>query len=112
MRVGTSLDSIINAGNADAYPILRFHGAIEDPVATNLTTDEQLSIDYDVSGGDYIEITTQRNTAKHVTVVTETNVLQYVTGDFLKLAPGSNTIKLDVAASDTDSGCLVAWTLF
>ncbi len=103
----TILEFVVNAGNADAYPRLRFYGPIEDPVVTNVTTGEQLSVDYTVADGDYLEVDTSLRTAKHVSGGTETNVLQYVTGDFFRLVPGSNTLKLDVAT--IDDGFLSLW---
>lgn len=108
----------INAGTADAYPLIRFYGPV-----TGTCTGVQL---HNSTNGDIIEIVTpvtsgQILTADMTAAVSGSNSLVISLDDSsrygswqlprsaFRLAPGSNTIRLTVTGSSTDVVANLQW---
>lgn len=88
---GSGATTIVNAGNGQAYPVIRLYGVITNPSITNVTTGKSLSFTYSLaSSTDYIEIDTFYRTVKLNGI---TNIRQYLSGDWWSLIQGNNSIK-------------------
>lgn len=100
LTFGDSLASdvdINNLGNVVAFPIIRLHGIMTDPVIKNNTTDLQLSLDYTLTTTEqYIEIDTYLHTVKRGD--TGLNIFASATGDFWTLATGINNVVLSASS--------------
>lgn len=100
LTFGDSLASdvdINNLGNVEAYPIIRLHGIMTDPVIKNNTSDLLLSLDYTLSTTEqYIEIDTYRRTVKRGD--TGANIFASATGDFWTLKTGINNVVLSASS--------------
>jgi phage-related protein len=113
MAGGVSVTSTAtNDGDSDSYPIIIFHGELEDPTLTNQTTGEQITLNYTLTAGQRIEIDTKRQTALFYTADDDpegANVLQYIGGDWLKLVAGTNTLKLVTAVYNSIGYVNLQW---
>ena len=101
-----------NVGNIDAYPQLSFHGPMQDPTLTNETNGDALSIVYTMSSSnERIEIDTVNRTALYFSTptATGTNFRQYISGDFLSLQSGNNSIKLTSANYNNEGYISISW---
>lgn len=96
----SALSILNNAGNVDAYPQIIITGPLDDPAITNESTGQVLNLDYTLTSGQYIAIDTDLRTVLYYSGVgaSPTNIRDKMTGDFITLSPGNNTIKLAVAA--------------
>lgn len=90
---GSNIFEVTNNGEFNAYPILTFTGALDFPTVTNVTTGEQISINYMLdTDEDIIEVDTYERSA--ILLPSANNARQYVTGDFITLQPGTNELRL------------------
>jgi hypothetical protein len=88
---------INNLGNVEAYPIIRIHGVITDPLIKNNTSDLSLSLDYTLSTtAQFIEIDTYNHTVKRGD--TGANIFSSATGDFWTLKTGLNNVVLSASS--------------
>lgn len=97
--------TITNNGNAYAYPTLRIYGPLTNPVVTNETTGDVLSIATTIADGNYLEIDTFYRTA--LLYAGAINYRQYVSGNFVKLAVGENTVRLTGSADGANTKLVV-----
>lgn len=89
----SNLATITAAGEFTAYPTITFKGPLINPTLTNLTTGEQLSIAYTLDTvTDQIQIDTYNRTA--TLLPSGSNARAYISGDFLTLQPGDNSLVL------------------
>lgn len=112
MSSGASvIASLENAGNTDAFPTIIFYGPITDPVLDNQSNGDQLSVDYTILTGERIEINTKNRTALHYASASAsgTNARQYVSGDFMVLQPGTNSIALATSSYNTTAFARIQW---
>lgn len=104
---GSGAEVIVNAGNGKAYPTFKIYGAISNPAISNDDTGESLSIAYTLSTStDYIEVDIFNRT---VLLNGVTNILQYVSGDWLTLEAGNNTIKLTASSNSAGAKLEITW---
>lgn len=102
---GSGAETINNAGNGTEYPTIKIYGSIENPSIQNTTTSKQFSLAYTLStSGDYIEIDTYNQT---VLLNGVTNIRQYLSGDFITLEAGNNSIKLTSANYDSNAHAII-----
>lgn len=87
--------NINNAGNVEAYPMIKIYGVIENPTIRNNTSGKQLSLTYDLDAE-----------TKNITIdtITETvarenglNLFAYASGDFFTLKTGINNMVLSAS---------------
>lgn len=92
-----------NLGNVAAYWTARIYGPIEDPVFRNATTNEQVTFDITLAtSDDYLEFDSRLNTVKDQDGL---NQYDLKTGDFWKIKPGSNYLRL--LAAEVNGGYAV-----
>ena len=101
--MGTQI-TINNAGNVDTPILITFSGEITDPVITNNTTGESLTIVKTINDGDTLIINTAFG-SKSVQILSGgvySNAFEYVdpSSKFWQLVPGEN----DISYSATSEG--------
>jgi hypothetical protein len=108
--------SLTNAGNVSAPVDILIWGPITDPVLTNVTTGEALTLDLELLTGDLFRITTGKNriTALYTPASTgvEVNGQGYITvgSKFWLLQKGVNTVTFSCSTSSTGHGASVSWS--
>lgn len=93
-------ETVNNAGNEITGPILKLSGAGTYWTVSNLTTGESFTLDFEITGGGYVEIDTENKT---VLFNGTTSKFSDFAGDFFNLNPGNNSIKLEVVGGDVTS---------
>lgn len=109
---GSSASSVVNAGDVESYPILTFYGEMEDPSLVNQTNGETISIAHDLESGERIVIDTERHTALFYSTPDDPqgdNVVDEISGDWMKLDAGNNTLKLISAVSNNEGSVNIQW---
>lgn len=107
-----------NAGNADAYPVIRFYGPTSGTVTavtlTNTTTGQALNIDTAIPSGQILQADMDAAaTAANRELVTLNDTTKY--GDWrlpripFAIAPGSNTLKFTASGTSTNAVCRLQW---
>jgi hypothetical protein len=97
---------IENEGNVASFPTIRIYGAAENPSIQNETTGETLSFTYTLGSDDYIDIDIFNRTA---ILNGATNIMQYVAGDWFKIDPGVNIIKLTGTNTNANAKAEITW---
>lgn len=96
----------INSGNVVTYPRIRIYGSIANPIITNDSTGERMTIGMSISPGDYLEIDTFRRTAKLNGV---TDRIAYVKGDWFKMRVGDNLFRYQGNTYHSESEMFINW---
>ena len=108
--VGTQID-VSNSGNVSTPVIIYLYGEVVDPVITNTTTGEAITISQTVSDGDILIINTAFGEKSSLLLSggVYTNAFEYIDPDstFWKLEPGSNTISYSVTSEGANAACRV-----
>ena len=98
---GTSSSSdplvVDNAGNAQAYPIFTISGSGTLFTITNSTNGQQMVINTTLSSGSQIIIDIRRQTV----TMNGSSIMQYVSGEWITLDAGENTLSLSVDSGYT-----------
>jgi hypothetical protein len=106
--VGSEIE-VINSGNIETPVMIYFYGEVVDPVISNLTTDEEITIVKTVNDGEILIINTAfgEKAALILSGGVYTNAFEYVDPNsiFWKLAPGSNTVKYTVTSEGANAQC-------
>lgn len=115
--VSDSLD-IVNAGTWVSYPTIVLTGPMSHPQVLNLTTEEELTLDYNISSEEVVTISTSFG-EKTIESSISGNLLGYLTPDSdlatFHLDPdpladgGVNTLQVATAASTAQSAFQVYW---
>lgn len=103
----TSNENITNNGNAPSYPTIKLYGIMNNPVIKNATTGLQLSVAYNLTTiDDYITLDIYRRTAK---LNNNTNVFQYISGNWWTLREGQNTITLSAETYGSGARAVITY---
>lgn len=92
--------SFVNAGDTDAYPLIRIYGPVTEPVLDNLTQGKSLTFAaLTLSATEYLEIDTRARTILLNADPTNSRYdkLVYPTSDWFTLGPGANAIRFHPA---------------
>lgn len=90
-------------GIDSAYPIWQVTGQAIDPVLTNITTGQSIGWQGTVPAGQTLTV----NMAEMTADLEGANVFEYITGEWIELAAGNNTISYN-ASSATDPST-ISW---
>lgn len=108
--VGTQID-MFNLGSVETPVTIYLYGEVVNPVITNLTTDEAITVTRTVDDGDILIINTAfgEKAAMVLTGGEYVNAFEYVDPDsiFWKLQPGSNTLGYTVASEGENAQCII-----
>jgi phage-related protein len=107
----SSLGTLNNAGNVEAFPSIIITGPLEDPVLTNETNGQSMNLTYALTtSAEFIVIDTILRTVLYYADVdtAPVNIRSAMTGDFITLSPGDNIVKL-VVANFADGNAQLAW---
>jgi len=97
----------LNSGNALSYPIITVHGVFDDDFTiTNDTTGDTLVYTGGLETGHYITIDTYYRTA---TLDGATSVLGSITGDWVYLGRGSNSLRISSSDGSDTGYASVSW---
>lgn len=110
---GTPSGSTIipNTGTITTYPTLIVYGPGTNPVITNFTTGQSISLTYTLGAGEFMQIETHPLLR---TVMLNNQASRYSAVDFLNtswwgLVPGNNDIRIAFATSTTGASLGVSW---
>jgi len=105
-------------GNWMAFPTIEYTGPMYRPLVENLTTDEQLRLEYEIADGEVVTVTTEFGN-KTVTSSTAGNLIGYLSTDSdlatFHLDPdpiatgGVNTLRFYAANCNANSAIRVSW---
>lgn len=99
---GGSVQNIVTVAGVDsAWPIWTVQGGAQNPTLTNITTGQTISWQGFVPAGQTLTI----NMAEMTADLAGANVFEYITGEWIRLAPGNNTL-VYTAGSATDPSTL------
>lgn len=89
----TGTDDAVNGGNFNTPPLIRFNGPGTNPGASNdtLSTENEININYTLSGGDIVEVDCMARTVK-LNGTSRPDILDSATSSFWRMARGINTI--------------------
>lgn len=104
---GTGATTITNDGNGTCFPTLTLTGPLSTIGIQNATKSQNMSIAYTLNTStDQIIIDTYNRTALYNGA---TNILQYISGDWITLGSGDNQIKLFASTSGATASLEVAY---
>ena len=97
---GESVQNIVTVAGVDsAWPIWTVQGGAQNPTLTNITTGQTISWQGFVPEGQTLTI----NMAEMTADLAGANVFEYITGEWLRLAPGNNTLVYNAGSADKPS---------
>ena len=97
---GGSVQNIVTVAGVDsAWPIWTIQGGAQNPTLTNITTGQTISWQGFVPEGQTLTI----NMAEMTADLAGANVFEYITGEWLRLAPGNNTLVYNAGSADKSS---------
>jgi hypothetical protein len=95
-----------NSGTTTSYPVLTITGPITNPVLTNQTTSESLSLTITLTTGQTVVVDTLKRTILQATT-NKFSTLNFSTASWWGLQPGNNTIFLGRSTSSGAAGLSV-----
>lgn len=108
--VGTEVN-VSNSGTVDTPVTIYLYGELVNPVITNDTTDEEITIVETIADGDILIINTAfgEKSALLLSGGEYTNAFEYIDPDsvFWELEPGNNTISYSVSSEGENAQCRI-----
>ena len=95
----TAKTTVTVAGVDFAWPIWTVQGGAENPTLTNITTGQTITWQGFVPEGQTLTI----NMAEMTADLAGANVFEYITGEWIRLAPGNNTLVYNAGNADKPS---------
>lgn len=97
---GNTAKTIVTVAGVDsAWPIWTIQGGAQNPTLTNITTGQTISWQGFVPEGQTLTI----NMAEMTADLAGANVFEYITGEWIRLAPGNNTLVYTAGSADKPS---------
>lgn len=97
---GGSIQNIVTVAGVDsAWPIWTVQGGAQNPTLTNITTGQTITWQGFVPEGQTLTI----NMAEMTADLAGANVFEYITGEWIRLAPGNNTLVYTAGSADKPS---------
>lgn len=101
---GGSVQNIVTVAGVDsAWPVWTVQGGAQNPTLTNITTGQTITWQGFVPEGQTLTI----NMAEMTADLAGANVFEYITGEWIRLAPGNNT--LVYTAGNADKPSTLSW---
>jgi len=111
-QVGSQIE-VVNTGNIETSVMIYFYGEVANPIISNETTDEKITITKIINDGDILIINTAfgEKSALILSGGVYTNAFEYVDPDsvFWKLSPGLNVVKYTVSSEGANAQCMIYW---
>lgn len=97
---GNTAKTIVTVAGVDsAWPIWTIQGGAQNPTLTNITTGQTITWQGFVPEGQTLTI----NMAEMTADLAGANVFEYITGEWIRLAPGNNTLVYTAGSADKPS---------
>jgi hypothetical protein len=103
---------ISNAGDADAYPLIRMYGPATDPTLRNVTQDRALVFTgLTIGAGEFVELDTRAKTIRYQGDPTDSrySTLDFPASSWWTLSPGLNTIRFLPATYTAPAQAELVW---
>lgn len=101
---GGSVQNIVTVAGVDsAWPVWTVQGGAQNPTLTNITTGQTITWQGFVPEGQTLTI----NMAEMTADLAGANVFEYITGEWIRLAPGNNTLVYN--AGNADKSSTLSW---
>lgn len=104
--------SVVNAGDADAYPLIRLYGLCTEPTIVNETTGQTLAfVGLTINAGDFVEIDTRAKTVRYNgdPANSQYNKFDFANSEWWTLQPGTNVIRFAPLTSSFPSNAEINW---
>jgi hypothetical protein len=95
-QVGGHMDCY-NSGNSEAYPVITINDAVQSPRIKNLTTGNELTVDYTLKDGDQLVLDTRTRTL-YLNGGDRTDLVSQFVNKWPLLAVGENTLQFHATA--------------
>ena len=95
--------TVVNAGTATAYPVLRIYGAASAPVITHAASGKKLTFTGSVGAGDYLEVDLFERTVKLNGTTNRLNLLDITNSQWFGLGVGSNIVRMAAGSFDASA---------
>lgn len=102
---GGSGINYIDISGATSYPIITIAGAVTNPVIENLTTGERIEYDGTIAASQTLILDSENQTA----TLNGLNVFDKISGDFITLAPGRNSIQYVPTSQSASNTTTMKW---
>lgn len=105
--LGGQPTTVLNSGNAIAYPIITLTDSAVNPIITNQTTGEAFALDMSMLDGDVVII----NMRERTVTLNGSNIIGNKTDDSIwwGLAIGNNNILLDTDTGSDNVSAVITW---
>jgi hypothetical protein len=104
--------SVVNAGTADVYPLLRVYGPCTDPTIENITTGKELVFAaLTINAGDFLEVDTRARTIRYNGDPADSRYdkLDFPGSEWWALSPGTNLVRLNPVTFSSPSNLVVEY---
>lgn len=105
--------SLVNAGNSDAYPVIRIYGPVTEPVLDNNTQGKSLAfVGLTLVAGEYLEVDTRAKTIllNGDSASSRYDKLSFPASQWWTLSPGTNLVRFHPATfTDGVTVAVVTW---
>lgn len=105
--------TVVNAGTADAYPILRMYGPIVDPYIDQIGLGQRLAFTgLTIPAGSYVEINTRTKTVLFLSDPNQSQYdkIDYTVSSWWRLLPGVNLIRYQGASFSPPANLEIRWS--
>lgn len=104
--------TVVNDGNADAYPLIRIYGPCTEPKVLNETSGLTLNfVGLTINAGDFLEVDTRAKTVFYNGTPTDSryNKFDFAVSEWWALSPGTSLIRFNPATSSPPSNAEINW---
>ena len=104
--------AVVNAGDVDAFPMIKIYGPCTNPVVSNMTQSKSLTFSgLTIAAGDYLEIDTRAKTIRtnSLAASSQYSKLVFPSSKWWTLSPGSNTVRFVPSTFSSGAAMRVEW---
>lgn len=109
LAAGTAV--VENAGDTDAWPLVRVTGPVTNPTLVNSTTGDELALIIDIPAGSFLEVDMDAETVRMNADPDQNRIgsVDPLNGVFWPLVEGVNEVRLIADAHDVGHGAAIYW---